>query len=218
MALSIYGIVQSRAIRPLWAATELGLAFEHVAQPYQGGATRVPGFLSLNPNGHIPVLVDTGDGRGDPVVVWESMACVLYLAHHHAPADGHGLRPQGAAEDAEALRWSFWVVNAVEADALSLLMHRLVMPPERRKPALADAAEARLARVLPVLEGHLTRQRARGWAHVAAPRFTAADLCLASVLSWLRPAPALVAAHPLMADWLRQCLARPAHRQARALG
>ncbi len=34
MTLSIHGIAASRALRPLWAATELGLNFKHVPTPY----------------------------------------------------------------------------------------------------------------------------------------------------------------------------------------
>ena len=74
MSLTIYGIPASRAVRPLWAATELGLNFQHVNLPYQGGATRTPGFLALNPNGHIPVVVDQRPAeQGGEVVVWESI-------------------------------------------------------------------------------------------------------------------------------------------------
>ena len=58
MTLSIHGIAASRAIRPLWAAAELGLSFEHVPTPFAGGATHTPEFLAINPNGHIPVVVD----------------------------------------------------------------------------------------------------------------------------------------------------------------
>ena len=73
MSLKIHGIGASRASRPLWAALELGLQFEHSPIHYQGGATRKPDFLALNPNGHIPVLEDVrADGT---VTVWESMAC-----------------------------------------------------------------------------------------------------------------------------------------------
>ena len=56
MTLRIHGIPASRAIRPLWVATELGLNFEHIQTDYKGGGTRTPEFLALNPNGHIPVL------------------------------------------------------------------------------------------------------------------------------------------------------------------
>ena len=147
-------------IRPLWVAAELGLTFEHVPTPYQGGATRTPAFLALNRNGHIPVVIDHRP-EGE-VVVWESMACALYLARHHGVADGASLTPATAREDAEALRWSLWTVNEVEKDALTVLMHRLAMPPDQRKPDLADVAERRLHVPLRVLEQHLAAQQARG--------------------------------------------------------
>ena len=215
MGLTIYGIAASRAVRPLWAATELGLAFEHVPTPYQKGGTRTPEFLALNPNGHIPVLVDRRP-EGE-VVLWESMACTLYLARHHGKGDGSDLAPANAHEDAEALRWSFWTVNELEADALTVLMHRLAMPPEQRKPDLADAAERRLKVPLRVLEQHLQRQAERGQDHLAAQRFTVADLCVASVMGWVKPARALLEAHPATHAWLARCLDRPAQQAMRAL-
>jgi len=204
MALTIYGIAALRALRPLWAAAELGLDCAHVATPYLGGATHRAEFLALNPNGHIPVLVDQrADGA---VVVWESMACALYLARHHGVADGCSLAPATAREDAEALRWSFWAVTELEKDALTVLMHRVAMPAAQRKPALADAAEKRLCPVLAVLEMMLLQQRERGQAHLAAARFTVADLCVASVLAWVQPARALLAQFPATQAWLQGCL------------
>ncbi|MFP5467029.1 MAG: glutathione S-transferase family protein [Gammaproteobacteria bacterium] len=217
MSITIHGIAASRAIRPWWAATELGLDFEHVPTPYQGGATHTPGFLALNPNGHIPVVVDRQTGGAD-VVVWESMACALYLARHHGQADGRGITPANPREDADALRWSFWVVTEAEADALTVLMHRLAMPAERRKPELAEAAEQRLKVPLRVLEDHLRRQKQAEEAWLAASRFTVADLCVASVINWVRPARELMEAHPLVHDWVLRCMERPAYHQAKALG
>ena len=215
MGLTIYGIAASRAVRPLWAATELGLAFEHVPTPYQKGGTRTPEFLALNPNGHIPVLVDRRP-EGE-VVLWESMACTLYLARHHGKGDGSDLAPADPHEDAEALRGSFWTVNELEADALTVLMHRLAMPPEQRKPDLAEAAEKRLKVPLRVLEQHLQRQAERGQGHLAAERFTVADLCVASVMGWVKPARALLEAYPATHAWLARCLDRPAQQAMRAL-
>ena len=185
MTLSIHGLAASRAIRPLWAAAELGLPFEHVPTPFAGGATRTPEFLAINPNGHIPVVVDAR--QEGPVVVWESMACTLYIARHHGVADGVSITPANPAEDAEALKWAFWTVTEIETDALSVLMHRMVMPEERRKPELAQAAEKRLSTPLRVLEQHLQAQAQRGRAHLAAERFTVADVCVASVVNWVRP-------------------------------
>jgi glutathione S-transferase len=215
MGLKIYGIGASRASRPFWAALELGVPFEHINHSYKDGGTRTPEFLAINPNGHIPVMVDERpEGK---VTVWESMACALYIARVHGQADGQSITPASAREEAEALRWSFWTVAEVEADALTVLMHRLAMPEAQRKPELADKAESRLKLPMAVLEKHLQDQQARGEAYLAAKRFTVADLCVASVLAWVRPASALMAAHPLTQAWLQSCLERPVQKQSRAM-
>lgn len=215
MALTLYGIAASRAVRPLWVAKELGLAFEHVHTAYLGGGARTPEMLALNPNGHIPVLVDARP-EGD-VVVWESMACALYLARVHGKADGQSIAPATPAEEGEALRWAFWAVTELEKDALTVLMHLLAMPPDQRKPELAAAAEKRLMGPLAVLEQHLAAQRAKGQAHLAADRFTVADVCVASVVGWCKPAKSLMAEFPAVSSWLDACMARPAQQALRAL-
>jgi len=206
MTLKIYGTAASRAARPLWVAQELGLAYEHIALPYQGGATRTPEFLQLNPNGRIPVVDDGG------VLVWESMACTLYLAERFEGPDGTSLAAQTHAERAEILRWSFWVVTECEKEALAFLMHRFLMPPERRKPQLADDAVRHLAGPLRVLEQHL---QGRPW--LAGGRFTVADICVASVLSWVAGAADLMASCPQAKAWLDRCLARPAWQAVRKM-
>lgn len=215
MSLKIYGIGASRAARPLWAALELGLSFEHIPTPYAGGATRTPEFLALNPNGHIPVVVD--ERPEGALTVWESMACALYIARVHGNPDGQSITPANAREEAEALRWSFWTVSELEKDALTVLMHRMAMPPDQRKPELADQAESRLKVPLAVLEKHLQTQNAHGEAYLAANRFTVADVCVASVASWIRPAGALLAQYPSVSSWLQACVDRPAQKQARSM-
>jgi glutathione S-transferase len=96
-------------------------------------------------------------------------------------------------------------------------MHRMVMPAERRKVELAEAAERRLVVPLRVIEQHLQLQSERGAAYLAADRFTVADLCVASVLNWARPARALMASHPLTQSWILRCIERPAHVAVKAL-
>jgi glutathione S-transferase len=205
MSLKIYGIAASRASRPLWVAQELGLDYEHVAQPYQDGATRTPAFLALNPNGHIPVVDDGG------VLVWESMACALYLAERFKGDAKTSLAAQNHAEQADILRWSFWTVTECEKDALTFLMHRIAMPEARRKPELAAQAEQRLAPALRVLEQHLQTR-----SYIAGERFSVADICVASVLAWVQRAETM-AQCPRLADWLQRCLARPAQMQVRSM-
>lgn len=202
MTLKIHGIAASRAVRPLWLLEELGVPYEHVSQTYLGGATRTPEFLALNPNGHIPVLEDDG------IVVWESMATTLYLARKF----GGPLAPANLAEEAEALRWTFWAVTECEKDALCVLMHRVVMPADKRDAALADQSEGSLGKPFAVLDAHLAT---RPW--IAGERFTVADVNVASVLSWAQVSRKLMEANPHLADWLKRCLERPAHQKVRAM-
>jgi glutathione S-transferase len=211
MTLKIYGIAASRASRPLWVAHELGLDYDHVPVPYEGGATHTPEFLAINPNGHIPAIDDNG------VLVWESMACTLYLADRFKAADGSSLAAQNAAELADILRWTFWSVTECEKDALTVLMHTVAMPPDKRKPQLAEEATRRLVAPLQVLEQHLRGTGSEPLAYLAGERFTVADIAVASILAWVRSARDLLAAYPCTVAWLERCLKRPAQQQVRAL-
>lgn len=206
MPVKIYGVAASRASRPLWVAEELGLDYEHIAQAYQAGATRTPEFLALNPNGHIPVLDDGG------VLVWESMACCIYLAQRFKGEGAVTLAALNHAEEAEILRWTFWAVTECEKDALTFLMHTVAMPEERRKPALAKEALARIMPALRVLEQHLQTR-----SYLAGERFTVADICVAAVLAWVQRANEVKAGCPRLSDWLQRCLDRPAQRAVRGM-
>jgi glutathione S-transferase len=161
---------------------------------------------AINPNGHIPVVDDDG------VLVWESMACTLYLAERFKGGGAPLLAAENHAEQAEILRWSFWVVTECEKDALTILMHRVLMPKDRRKPELADEAEHRLLAPLRVLNQHL-----QTCSYLAAERFTVADVCVASVLAWAQGATGLMAQCPRVEEWLRRCLARPAFKAVREM-
>jgi glutathione S-transferase len=202
MTLRLHGVATSRAARCLWLLEELGVPYEHVPQGYRDNAARTPEFLRINPNGHVPALED------GEVVVWESMAINLYLARRC----GGPLAAASLAEEADLLRWSFWVMTECERHALAILMHRVAMPAERRRAALADEGERALARPFAVLEDHLD---GRPW--ITGERFTVADVNVGSVLAWTGAAPALQAAHPRLAGWLARCLARPAQQRVQAM-
>lgn len=202
MTIKLYGIAASRAARPLWLLEEAGAPYEHISQTYAGGATRTPEFLKLNPNGHIPVLDDDG------VIVWESMAITLYLARKL----GGPLAAANLAEEAEVLRWTFWAVTEVEKDALTVLMHRVAMPADKREESLAERAEGALARPFKVLDAHLAERQ-----YLCGDRFTVADVNVASVVAWAQVSRPLMEANPHLADWLKRCLARPAQMKVRQL-
>ncbi|MBV9861602.1 MAG: glutathione S-transferase family protein [Alphaproteobacteria bacterium] len=202
--LKIYGIPRSRAFRVLWLAKELGLDYENVPTDL-GGGTRAPDFLAVNPNGHIPAIDDDG------FVLWESMAINLYLAKKYGTG-ADGLYPSGLADEARAWQWSFWGMTEVERPLLTALFNRALHPEDKRDAGAADAAEQQLQAPLKVLDGAVSTNP-----YLLGERFTVADLNLAGILSWARPARIDLSGVPHMADWFKRCADRPAARAARDL-
>ncbi|HVH80677.1 MAG TPA: glutathione S-transferase N-terminal domain-containing protein, partial [Stellaceae bacterium] len=58
----------------LWLVGELGLEHEHIPAGGDFGRLEEPEFRAMNPHGKVPVVEDGGS------VVWESHACLRYLA------------------------------------------------------------------------------------------------------------------------------------------
>jgi glutathione S-transferase len=203
MALKIYGVARSRAFRTLWMANELGLDYEHVKVDFATGETRTPAHLALNPNGHVPVIDDDG------FVLWESMAINLYLAKKYGAGT---LYPTRLEDEARAWQWGFWGMTEVERPVLTALFNRAILPEDKRDAAAADAAEKMLAQPLRVLDGALGHT-----ANLIGDSFTVADLNVASILAWARPAQIDMSPFPRAAEWLKNCAERPAARAARQL-
>jgi glutathione S-transferase len=95
---------------------------------------------------------------------------------------------------------------------LTALFNRAILPENKRDPAAADAAEKTLAQRLRVLDGVLGHS-----ANLLGDNFSVADLNVASILAWARPAQIDMSAFPKAADWLKNCAERPAARAARQL-
>jgi glutathione S-transferase len=203
--IQIYGVPLSRAFRPLWMLEELGVPYENVPTNFATGETRRPEFLKLNPNGHVPVLVD-----GD-VTLFESMAINLYLARKY---DGDkGLWPRGTADEGRAYQWSFWVMTEVEEPLLTYLFNVALLPPDKRDAEKAADAASRLAKPLAVLNDALA---GRDW--LVGSGFGVADLNVAAVLAWARMSRLDLLSWPNVAAWLGRCLDRPAARKASGRG
>lgn len=200
--IKVYGVAASRAFRSLWMLEELGVEYEHVPTHFADGGTRTPEFLAINPNGHIPAIVD-----GD-LVLWESMAINLYLARKY----GGALWPKGVQDEARATQWSFWAMTEVEPPLLDVLFHRMFLPEAERDAAKADEGEQRLQAPLAVLEGALDGRR-----YLLGSDFTVADLNVASVSSWVRFCGVDLSSYPNVSRYLEECLSRPAAARAQAL-
>lgn len=197
MSLTIYGPPQSRAMRALWIAHELGLEFKHEAGFGDDGASQE--LLAKNAMGQVPTIDDDG------FVLAESMAINLYLAKKHGK-----LAPATLEDEAQTLRWSFWAMTAVEKTLLDVLLDsRGLMGREQNAEAAKAGIEA-LQRPLTVLDDALADRD-----YLLGSEFTVADLNVAGVLSWAVPAGIDLADRPHLAGWLNRCLGREAAAKAR---
>jgi glutathione S-transferase len=209
MSLTIYGCYRSRASRNIWLANEMGLAFAHVPviqvyrlpDPDAADAplhTQSPEFLAVNAKGQIPAIDDDG------FKMQESLAINLYLARKH----GGPLAPANVQEEGLASMWSLWAATSVESHALNIQYHMAAYPPEKRDPALVAAALAALPAQFKALDEVL----AQGGGFIMGGRFTVADINVAEIFRYAKPATQLFDAAPRVKAWLDACQARPAFK------
>jgi glutathione S-transferase len=198
--IKVYGVPASRTFRTLWMLEELGLPYENIPTHFATGDTRKPEFLAINPNGHIPALVD-----GD-VTMWESMAINLYLAKKY----DKGLLPKTLADECHAIKWSFWAMTEVEPHLLTVLMNRMFLPPDQRDPKAAEAAIEKLNKPFAVLDAEMAERK-----YLVGDGYSVADVNVASVLSWVSLLNISVEKFPNLKRWLDVCTSRPACKKAR---
>jgi len=203
MALKIYGIPRSRAIRTLWMCHELGIPYEMIEVAPGADGSRSPEFLAINPNGHVPFIDDDG------LVLWESLAINLHLARKH----GGAIAPAELAEESLATMWTVWAATELEPPAAQAMYHTFMLPEPDRVPGLKAAALQQVQAPLLVLEAVL----AKGGGLMMGGRFTVADLNLACCVFYLRMNPEALLDKPAVREWYAAALARPAAKAAFAL-
>ena len=198
--IKLYGVPASRAFRSLWMLEELGVPYENIPTHFATGDTHKPEFLAINPNGHIPVLVD------DKVTLWESMAINLYLAKRY----DKGLQPKTLEDECHAIKWSIWAMTEVENFLVTVLLHRMLLPKEQRDPKQADAAAEKLIKPFAVLDQQLADRK-----YLLGDTYTVADVNVASVLAMAPAVGVDFSKTPNLKRWLDVCSSRPACTKAR---
>ena len=196
----LYGISGSRALRAIWGMEEVRIDFEHVPVTY-GADSKAGDYLSVNPNGRIPALID-----GD-LQLFESMAINLYLTKRY----GGALYPANAADEARAFQWSVWAISEIEPLQMQIVIQKLFTPEDRRNPKVIEGATKSLQRPLKVLDAALA---GGGW--LAGDAFTVADLNVAAVMHLMKMIDFTYAEHANVQRWADACYARPALARALA--
>jgi glutathione S-transferase len=205
--LTIYGSPQSRTMRVLWAATEMGLDFRNIPISFRDQSLKQTEYLKINPSGRIPTIEDNG------FALSESLAITLYLAKKHGGEGAEPLYPGSLQEEAKIWQWSFWALAELETLLETIRAHRSFLPPAERDENAAIDAELKLQRPLRVLEAAIGES-----SYLLRPHFTIADLNVAAVLSPSRTSTIDFTAFPGIRAWLSSCYDCPAALAARQIG
>ncbi|HVY26663.1 MAG TPA: glutathione S-transferase family protein [Polyangiaceae bacterium] len=184
-------------------AYELGLPFEPAHVDLLRGEQKAPAFLSRNPNGRVPVLVD-----GD-LVLWESMAILRYFS----AKKGGALLPSTARGQAEVDRWLSWQLAhlgpAMSKVSFERVVKRLTNQGEPDQAAIA-AGSAEFAKLTGLLDAALEGRE------YLAGELTLADFALAAHYSLAGVAGLDMTPFPRVNAWLARVLGRESMRRALA--
>jgi glutathione S-transferase len=204
MSLDYYYAPMSSATPVHWALEELGVGYEAVEVDLNAGDQRRSSFLSINPNGKVPVIMHDG------VSIFESAAIVMYLGETFGV--DRGLFPPLGPARGEAMKWIVWC-DASLGEAVSRYEHNASprVSPEERNERARNAAERDIRNLLAVLEKAVT-----GAAFLVENKFSLADVHAASWIERLSFIGIDLGPYTAIRAWQERCFSRPARARAKA--
>ncbi|ODT52706.1 MAG: glutathione S-transferase [Methylobacterium sp. SCN 67-24] len=203
--LQLYSLPTPNGVKVSIMLEEIGLPYEPHTIDIGKNETWTPEFLSLNPNGKIPAILDPDGPGGKPLALFESGAILVYLGEKTGK-----LLPKDPAQRYETLQWVFFQMAAIGPIFGQLgFFHKFAgREYEDKRPRDRYANESK--RLLGVLE---TRLAGRDW--LMGSEYTIADV---ATLGWVRNLVGFYGAGELVEydklervpAWLERGLARPA--------
>ena len=203
--LQLYSLPTPNGVKVSIMLEEIGLPYEPHTIDIMKNETWTPEFLSLNPNGKIPAILDPHGPEGTPLALFESGAILLYLAEKTGK-----LLPKTPNARIETIEWVFFQMAAIGPmfGQLGYFFKYAGREIEDKRPLERYRGESQ--RLLGVLE---TRLADRPW--IMGQDYTIADI---SILGWVRNLVTFYGAGEIVAyeqlkhvpAWLERGLARPA--------
>jgi GST-like protein len=202
--LQLYSLNTPNGVKASIMLEEIGLPYEPHMIDIGKNETWTPEYLSLNPNGKIPAIIDPDGPGGRPLGLFESGAILLYLADKTGK-----LIAADPAQRWETIQWVFFQMAAIgpmfgQVGYFNRFAGKEI---EDKRPLQRYVAESK--RLLGVLE---TRLDGREW---IMGEYSIADV---ATLGWVRNLVTFYEARELVAfdsfgnvsAWLERGLARPA--------
>src|SRR6187455_25180 len=203
--LQLYSLPTPNGVKVSIMLEEIGLPYEAHLVDFGKNDQQTPEFLSLNPNGKIPAIIDPDGPGGKPLGLFESGAILHYLADKTKK-----LMPTDPARQWETLAWLHFQMGGIGPmfGQVGFFNKFAGKAYEDKRPLQRYVAESQ--RLLGVMEAHLS---GRQW--IMDDEYTIADI---SMLGWVRNLIGFYDARELVAfdslrnvpAWLERGLARPA--------
>lgn len=106
--IQLYTLGTPNGVKVSIALEELGLPYEAHTVSFSDTSQKSPEFVSLNPNGRIPAILDPHGPDGKPIGVFESGAILVYLAEKTGQ-----LMPTDPRGRSEVMQWLFFQMAGV---------------------------------------------------------------------------------------------------------
>ena len=177
---------------------ECGLEYRAHAVDIGAGDQFNPDFLRISPNNKIPAIIDPNGPDGAPMSVFESGACLLYLAGKTGK-----FLPASTRGKYEVMEWLMFQVGGV-GPMLGQAHHFRIYAPEK-----IDYAVQRYTNEARRLYGVMNRRLAQS-KYIAGPEYSIADI---AIFPWLRSWKNQGIDwndHPHLKGWFDEIAARPA--------
>jgi len=163
--LTIWGRRNSLNVQKvMWAVGELGLDYERHDVAGSFGQTDTDAYIQMNPNGTVPTIDDDG------FTLWESNACVRYLAARYGTEPFY---PDDLQTRARADQWMDWMAGGLMSTMMTIFWNQLRASAENYAQGAVDLSAVKLGDIYGLLDEHLSQHL-----YVAGPVFTMGDIPL----------------------------------------
>ena len=203
--IQLYSLNTPNGVKESIMLEETGLAYEPHLVDIMKNESHEPAFLSLNPNGKIPAIIDPDGPGGQPTGLFESGAILLYLADKSGQ-----FIPTDVAQRWDTIQWVFFQMAAIGPMFGQLGFFHKFAGKEitDKRPLERYVAESR--RLLGVLDARLD---GRTW--IMGDDYSIADI---ATIGWVHNLITFYEAREIVEydklshvpGWLDRALARPA--------
>ena len=206
--IQLYSTPTPNGVKVSIALEELALDYEPHRVDIGKNENWEPAFLSLNPNGKIPAIIDPNGPGGKPLGLFESGAILIYLAEKTGK-----LIPIDPAKRYEALEWVFFQMASIGPMFGQLGFFHKFAGREIADKRPLERYRKESQRLLGVLERRLAGRR---W--MLGDEYSVVDIAM---LGWVRNLVGFYEAADLVGwsafkevqRWLAAALERPAVRR-----